>query len=218
MKLDHTIEELMEKGPNGHEIATFTSGNHQLTSDEKIEKITYLFGEIMRTLGLNTNEEGLTGTPARVAKMFVNEIFKGLDPNEKPEITLFDNNFNYSEMIIEKNIQLYSNCEHHFVPIVGKAHVAYIPDKKVIGLSKMNRIVDYYARRPQIQERLTIQIADELKTALKTENVGVVIEAVHFCVAARGVKDVSSNTTTSDFSGAFLNERVQDKFFTIITS
>jgi len=182
----------------------------------KISKIALYFEEIMDTLGLDLNDDSLKGTPQRVAKMFVNEIFSGLDPKNKPEVTLFDNKFQYNQMLVEKDIKVHSYCEHHFVPITGKAHVAYISNGKVIGLSKINRIVDYFARRPQVQERLTEQIAEDLKKILKTEDVAVVIEADHMCVVMRGVKDQESSTTTSSFHGKFLEKDYKNEFLTYV--
>lgn len=184
----------------------------ELGDQEKIKIITGHFREIMKTLGLELTDDSLSGTPGRVAKMFVKEVFSGLNPANKPEITLFDNKYQYNQMLVEKNITLYSNCEHHFVPIIGKAHIAYISSGKVIGLSKLNRIVQYYAQRPQVQERLTIQIANELKTILETENVAVVIDAVHLCVSSRGIKDINSSTVTAEYSGAFLEKATKDEF------
>lgn len=182
--------------------------------DKKIETIAYHFEEIMRTLGLNMYDDSLRGTPRRVAKMFVKEMFSGLNPKNKPQISLFENNYGYSKMLIEKDITLYSNCEHHFVPIIGKVHVGYIPHQQVIGLSKINRLVHYYAKRPQVQERLTEQIAGALKEALHHNDVAVVIEADHLCVAARGIKDTNSITITGSYSGQFLNEPVKQEFLT----
>jgi GTP cyclohydrolase I len=166
----------------------------------------------MNTLGLDLTDDSLNGTPGRIAKMYVKEIFRGLDPKNKPEIALFENKYKYGQMLVEKNITLYSNCEHHFVPIIGKAHVAYISSGKVIGLSKLNRIVQYFAQRPQVQERLTMQIANELKSALQTEDVAVVIDAVHLCVSSRGIKDVNSSTITAEYSGAFLENVRKEEF------
>lgn len=171
--------------------------------DLKIELIEKHFKEIMHILGLNLNDDSLKGTPHRVAKMYVKEIFSGLKPENKPKAKLFANKYKYDEMLVEKNITFYSNCEHHFVPIVGKAHVAYISNGHVIGLSKINRIVQYFAKRPQVQERLTIQIANELKNVLNTEDIAVVIDAVHMCVSSRGVQDVNSQTVTSYYGGKF---------------
>ena len=183
-----------------------------MNDEEKIVLIAYHFKEIMQILGLDLDDDSLQGTPLRVGKMYVKEIFSGLNPLNKPHITLFENKYGYRQMLVEKNIVLYSNCEHHFVPIIGKAHVAYISNKKVIGLSKLNRIVRYYAQRPQVQERLTRQIAEELKTVLETEDVAVVIDAVHLCVSSRGVKDTASSTLTAEYSGAFLNPATKDEF------
>ncbi|TNE78655.1 MAG: GTP cyclohydrolase I FolE [Bacteroidetes bacterium] len=179
----------------------------------KIELIAKHFKEIMHVLGLDLTDDSLKGTPERVAKMYVKEIFSGLNPENKPKATLFENKYQYNEMLVEKDIQFYSNCEHHFVPIIGKAHVAYISSGQVVGLSKINRIVQYYAKRPQVQERMTIQIANELKEALKTDDVAVVINAAHLCVSSRGVQDVSSTTITSEFSGKFKEEATKQEFF-----
>lgn len=187
-----------------------------MSDDEKIEAISGHFREIMNILGLDLNDDSLNGTPLRVAKMYVKEIFSGLDPLNKPKLTLFDNKYQYNQMLVEKNITLYSNCEHHFVPIIGKAHVAYISSGKVIGLSKLNRIVQYYSRRPQVQERLTIQIANELKSVLETEDVAVVIDAVHLCVSSRGVKDVSSTTVTAEYGGVFSDPERKKEFLSYI--
>ncbi|NND52286.1 MAG: GTP cyclohydrolase I FolE [Flavobacteriaceae bacterium] len=174
-----------------------------MSDTEKKERISLLFEEIMDVMGLDLTDDSLKGTPQRVAKMYIDEIFSGLDPKNKPKIALFDNKYNYNQMLVEKNITFYSNCEHHFVPIIGKAHVAYISSGKVIGLSKLNRIVQYYAKRPQVQERLTNQIANELKTVLNTEDVAVVIDAKHLCVSSRGVKDDTSSTVTAYYGGKF---------------
>ena len=183
-----------------------------LSDEEKIGIISHQFREIMTTLGLDLTDDSLNGTPRRVAKMYVQEIFRGLDPKNKPEIALFENKYRYGQMLVEKNITLYSNCEHHFVPIIGKAHVAYISSGKVIGLSKLNRIVQYYAQRPQVQERLTMQIANELKSVLETGDVAVVIDAVHLCVSSRGIKDINSSTVTAEYSGAFLENTRKEEF------
>ena len=182
----------------------------------KMRKIEEHFREIMNVLGLDLTDDSLRGTPKRVAKMYVQEIFSGLNPKNKPEIALFENKYKYKEMLVEKDITFYSNCEHHFVPIFGKAHVAYISNGQVIGLSKINRVVQYFARRPQVQERLTIQIAEELKRVLNTEDVAVVIDAVHLCVSSRGVQDNDSKTVTSHFGGKFNDEASRREFFTYI--
>jgi GTP cyclohydrolase I len=183
-----------------------------LDDELKIELIEEKFRDIMNILGLDLEDDSLKGTPHRVAKMYVKEIFSGLNPANKPQIALFENKYNYNEMLVEKDITFYSNCEHHFVPIIGKAHVAYISNGAVIGLSKINRIVNYYAKRPQVQERLTIQIANALKEALKTEDVAVVIDAHHLCVSSRGIQDVNSSTITSSYSGKFLNDQCRNEF------
>lgn len=183
-----------------------------LTDEKKIIAISGYFKEIMNTLGLDLEDDSLKRTPERVAKMFVKEIFSGLNPKNKPVITLFDNKYKYRQMLIKKNITLYSNCEHHFVPIIGKAHIAYISSGKIIGLSKINRLVQYFAQRPQVQERLTMQIANELKSVLQTEDVAVVIDASHLCVASRGIKDTYNSTITSEYSGVFLISERRDEF------
>ena len=170
---------------------------------DKKKQIAILFEEIMSVMGLDLTDDSLRGTPERVAKMYIDEIYSGLNPKNKPKVALFDNKYQYNQMLLEKNITFYSNCEHHFVPIIGKAHVAYISSGKVIGLSKLNRIVQYYAKRPQVQERLTNQIGEDLKAILKTDDVAVIIDAKHLCVSSRGIKDESSATVTSFYSGAF---------------
>jgi GTP cyclohydrolase IA len=175
----------------------------KLSDTEKKQRISLLFEEIMDVMGLDLNDDSLKGTPERVAKMYIDEIFSGLNPANKPKIALFDNKYQYNQMLVEKNISFYSNCEHHFVPIIGKAHVAYISSGKVIGLSKLNRIVQYYAKRPQVQERLTNQIAEDLKHILGTEDIAVIIDAKHLCVSSRGIKDESSATVTAFYGGQF---------------
>lgn len=182
----------------------------------KIELIEKHFGEIMNIMGLDMTDDSLKDTPRRVAKMFINESFKGLNPANKPHVTLFQNKYNYKQMVIEKDISFYSNCEHHFVPIFGKAHIGYISSGMVVGLSKLNRIVDYYSKRPQVQERLTIQIANELMEALNTEDVAVVMEAKHLCVSSRGIKDDTSITTTSALFGKFLDADTRSEFIRLI--
>lgn len=189
-----------------------------LTDEEKKAKIEYHFRQIMETLGLDLTDDSLRGTPKRVAKMYVEEIFSGLKPENKPQIALFENKYEYNGMLVEKNISFYSNCEHHFVPIMGKAHVAYISNGKVIGLSKLNRIVQYFAKRPQVQERLTMQIAKELKKVLQTEDVAVFIDAKHLCVSSRGIKDESSSTVTSYYGGRFQQDTVKQEFLKNIVS
>jgi len=190
----------------------------EMDSEMKIKLIAKHFKEIMLVLGLDLTDDSLKGTPMRVAKMYVKEVFSGLDPKNKPQARLFENKFGYGEMLVEKDITFYSHCEHHFVPIYGKAHVAYISSGKVIGLSKINRIVQYFAKRPQVQERMTVQIANELKTVLKTENVGVVIDANHMCVSSRGVGDTNSKTGTAHFSGKFSEENTKREFLNYINT
>ncbi len=182
----------------------------------KIKLVQKHFAEIMHLLGLDLTDDSLSGTPHRVAKMYVKEVFAGLNPANKPCVKLFENKYQYNEMLIERNITLYSYCEHHFVPIIGKVHVAYISSGQVIGLSKINRLVQYYAKRPQVQERLTNQIADGLKEALQSDDVAVIIDAVHLCVASRGVKDTSSSTVTANFSGRFEDEKTKTAFISLI--
>ena len=183
-----------------------------MTDDEKMAVIEDHFTQILQTLGLDLTDDSLQGTPHRVAKMYVREIFKGLNPANKPDAKVFENSFQYGEMLVEKAIGVHTTCEHHFLPIVGRAHVAYISNGTVIGLSKINRIVDYFARRPQVQERLTRQVAEELKRVLNTEDVAVVIDAKHFCVAARGIEDTHSSTVTAEYSGRFREDRVRQEF------
>ncbi|MEO7046639.1 MAG: GTP cyclohydrolase I FolE [Ferruginibacter sp.] len=187
------------------------------TNDEtKIKLIQHHFREIMNILGLDMNDDSLSETPARVAKMYVKEIFSGLNPRNKPETKLFENRYQYNEMLIEKNITLFTYCEHHFVPIIGKAHVAYISNGQVIGLSKINRIVQYFAKRPQVQERLTNQILEGLKEALQSEDVAVIIDAEHLCVASRGIKDTNSGTVTAAYSGKFQEEKIKQEFYNLL--
>lgn len=187
-----------------------------LSDQEKIASIKKDFARIMETLGLDMTDDSLRGTPTRVAKMFVNEIFGGLHPDRKPKVSTFDNNYNYGEMLVEKNIIVYSTCEHHFLPIVGRAHIAYISNGTVVGLSKMNRIVDYYAKRPQVQERLTMQIVQELQQALGTDDVACVIDAKHLCVNSRGIRDIESSTVTSEFGGKFKDKTTRREFLDYI--
>lgn len=187
-----------------------------LSDEEKIVRIEGHVRAILETLGMDMKDDSINKTPYRVAKMYVKEIFSGLHPANKPKITLFENKYKYSQMLVEKDIAVYSMCEHHLVPIYGKAHVAYISNGEVIGLSKINRIVKYFSKRPQVQERLTRQIAQELKETLKTQDVAVVIDAAHMCVAARGVEDVNSSTVTADLSGQFQNEATRLEFLRYI--
>ncbi len=190
----------------------------KIDDELKIELIEKNFKEIMHILGLDLNDDSLKDTPRRVAKMYVKEFFSGLNPDNKPSITLFENKYKFNQMIVERDITLYSTCEHHFVPIIGKAHVAYFSTGKVIGLSKLNRIVQYYAKRPQVQERLTMQIAAELKDLLQTDDVAVLIDADHLCVSSRGIQDVNSSTVTSSYNGRFINPEVRNEFFNYVYS
>ncbi len=200
-----------------------TSAETPLRSDafdkseaEKMATIEKHFHIIMEEMGLDMNDDSLQGTPHRVAKMFIQEIFSGLNPDNKPKISVFDNSYNYDKMLVEANISFNSTCEHHFLPIVGKAHIGYVSSGKVIGLSKLNRIVDYYSRRPQVQERLIMQIFNELKTVLDTDNVIVVMEATHLCVSSRGIKDESSYTSTIQYGGVFNQKENRNDFFNLI--
>ena len=190
----------------------------EMDDEEKIDNIEGHFRKIMETLGLDLTDDSLQGTPRRVAKMYVQEVFSGLNPKNRPVARLFENKYNYDQMLVEKDITFYSHCEHHFVPIYGKIHVAYFSSGKVVGLSKINRIVQYFAKRPQVQERLTVQIGKELETILQTENVGVVVDANHMCVASRGVGDTNSKTGTAYFSGKFKDENVKREFLNYINA
>ncbi|KJD36322.1 GTP cyclohydrolase [Tamlana sedimentorum] len=219
MKIDNHIDEHDALG----EDHIGTSSNtplrldaFELSNEEKIEIIKDDVRHIMETLGLDLTDDSLSGTPNRVAKMFVKEIFGGLDPKKKPSASTFDNKYKYGEMLVEKNITLYSTCEHHLLPIVGRAHIAYISNGTVVGLSKMNRIVDYYAKRPQVQERLTIQIVKELQEVLNTQDVACVIDAKHLCVNSRGIRDIESSTVTSEFGGKFKDTTVRREFLDYI--
>jgi GTP cyclohydrolase I len=187
-----------------------------LSDDQKIELIKKDVANILNTLGMDLTDDSMKGTPNRVAKMFVKEIFGGLNPLKKTSTSTFENGYKYGEMLVEKNITVYSTCEHHLLPIVGRAHVAYISSGKVIGLSKMNRIVDYFAKRPQVQERLTMQIVQELQKALNTEDVACVIDAKHLCVNSRGIRDIESSTVTSEFGGKFKEDKVRREFLDYI--
>lgn len=205
-----------------HELSRFTtetpmkSDAFLLSDEEKMDGIAYHFSKIMDLLGLDLEDDSLKGTPQRVAKMYVKEVFQGLDPANKPEIRLFDNKYQYGEMLVEKGIPIHSHCEHHFVPITGVAHVAYVSNGAVIGLSKINRLVRYYSKRPQVQERLTEQIAQALKSALHTEDVALVIDAEHHCVSSRGIEDQGCSTVTSHYSGVFKEEQRRAEFWQAI--
>lgn len=215
-EIQAAIEEINDEHFSSNPNTPIRIDAFDLEDDIKIDLISKKFKDIMEILGLDLTDDSLKDTPKRVAKMYVKEIFSGLNPANKPAIALFENKYKYDEMVLEKNITFYSNCEHHFVPIIGKAHVAYISNGKVIGLSKLNRIVEYFAKRPQVQERLTMQIANELKSILKTEDVAVMIDAKHLCVSMRGVKDESSTTVTASYSGKFKDEAIKNEFLSYI--
>ncbi|MCF6168181.1 GTP cyclohydrolase I FolE [Lutibacter sp.] len=187
-----------------------------ISDQEKLLRIEASVKDILTTLGMDLEDDSLKGTPHRVAKAYVNEIFSGLNPKNRPKLSTFDNNYKYGEMLVEKNITVYSTCEHHLLPIVGRAHVAYISNGNVIGLSKMNRIVDYYAKRPQVQERLTMQVVQALQEALGTDDVACVIDAKHLCVNSRGVRDIESSTVTSEFGGKFKDKEIRREFLDYI--
>lgn len=219
MKINNNIEDFESLG-NDH-IGTsketpLRNDAFKLSKEEKIDIIKDDVRHILETLGLDLTDDSLKGTPSRVAKMFVKEIFGGLDPDKKPKASTFENKYKYGEMLVEKNITVYSTCEHHLLPIVGRAHVAYISNGTVVGLSKMNRIVDFFAKRPQVQERLTIQIVDELKRVLNTEDVACVIDAKHLCVNSRGIRDIESSTVTSEFGGKFKEKETRREFLDYI--
>ncbi|MGC1631735.1 MAG: GTP cyclohydrolase I FolE [Gelidibacter sp.] len=219
MKTDKNIQDIDTFGDDHIGTSSDTplrSDAFKLSSDEKIDIIKEDVRHILETLGLDLNDDSLKGTPLRVAKMFVNEVFGGLNPKKKPNASTFENKYKYGEMLVEKNITLYSTCEHHLLPIVGRAHVAYISNGTVVGLSKMNRIVDYYAKRPQVQERLTIQVVKELQQVLGTDDVACVIDAKHLCVNSRGIRDIESSTVTAEFGGAFKKQETRREFLDYI--
>ena len=219
MKIENNLEEFESLGDNHIGTSSDTplrNDAFKLSAEEKMELIKDNVRHIMETLGLDLTDDSLCGTPNRVAKMFVKEIFSGLDPKRKPSASTFENKYKYGEMLVEKNITVYSTCEHHLLPIVGKAHVAYISNGTVVGLSKMNRIVDYYAKRPQVQERLTIQIVKELQQVLNTQDVACVIDAKHLCVNSRGIRDIESSTVTSEMGGKFKEETTRREFLDFI--
>ena len=217
--LDSIKKKYEEDGEN-HTLSNFNTSilnnAFDLSDDEKINSIEKHFREIMLILGLDLNDDSLKGTPYRVAKMYVKELCSGLNPNNKPIASLFDNNYGYDKMLIEKDIKFYSNCEHHFLPIIGLAHIGYISSGKVIGLSKMHRIVNYFAKRPQVQERMTIQIFNELKSVLNTEDVALLIDADHLCVSSRGIKDITSSTITMESGGIFKDKEKWAEFLSLI--
>lgn len=220
MKMDNAVEAHYEEIGNDHvsssENTPMRNDAFELSDDEKINRIQDNVKDIMLTLGLDMQDDSLKGTPYRVAKMYVKEIFGGLHPKRKPKSSTFDNKYKYGEMLVEKNITLYSTCEHHLLPIVGKAHIAYISNGTVVGLSKMNRIVDYFAKRPQVQERLNIQVVRELQEVLNTKDVACVIDAKHLCVNSRGIRDIQSSTVTAEYGGKFKEEAVRREFLDYI--
>ncbi|NKI33090.1 GTP cyclohydrolase I FolE [Croceivirga thetidis] len=220
MKVEDTLQEQNEDIGDDHMSSSqetpLREDAFDLSDEEKIERIKTNVRDIMLTLGLDLDDDSLQGTPNRVAKMYVKEIFGGLHPDRKPTSSTFDNKYKYGEMLVEKNITLYSTCEHHLLPIVGKAHIAYISNGTVVGLSKMNRIVDYYAKRPQVQERLNIQIVKELQRVLKTQDVACVIDAKHLCVNSRGIRDIDSSTVTAEYGGKFKEEAIRREFLDYI--
>lgn len=219
---NESILAMIEDAGDNHVMTSIETpmidGAFDNTDEEKMAIIEKHFRTIMETLGLDLNDDSLNGTPHRVAKMFVKEIFSGLNPANKPKISVFDNKFEYNRMLIESDISFNSTCEHHFLPIVGKAHVAYVSSGKVIGLSKLNRIVDYFARRPQVQERMTRQIFNELKAILETESVMIVVAAEHLCVSSRGIQDKTSITTTIEYGGVFEDKQYREDFYKLIAN
>ena len=210
-KLNEMIDEMGDNHISSSARNPIRKDAFDLSEKEKIELIEKDVAHILHTLGMDLTDDSLSGTPKRVAKMFVKEVFGGLSPDRKPKLSTFNNSYKYGEMLVEKNITLYSTCEHHLLPIVGRAHVAYISNGKVIGLSKMNRIVEYYAKRPQVQERLNMQIVQALQKALGTEDVACIIDAKHLCVNSRGVGDIASSTVTAEFGGRFKEEGVKSE-------
>lgn len=220
MKLESTLKEHIESMGDDHVSASGETPMRDdafvLSDEEKIERIRENIKDVMLTLGLDLTDDSLKGTPERVAKMYVTEVFSGLHPKRKPKSSTFKNKYKYGEMLVEKNITVYSTCEHHMLPIVGKAHIAYISNGTVVGLSKMNRIVDYFAKRPQVQERMNIQIVKELQKVLGTEDVACVIDAKHLCVNSRGIRDVESSTVTAEYGGKFKEEAARREFLDYI--
>ena len=213
---DETINEIGENHIGTSAQTPLRADAFQLSDQKKIEKIQESVKDILLTLGMDLTDDSLQGTPKRVAKAFVNEIFMGLNPKNKPKPSTFENNYNYGEMLVEKNIIVYSTCEHHLLPIIGRAHVAYISNGRVIGLSKMNRIVEYFAKRPQVQERLTMQVVQAMQEALGTKDVACVIDAKHLCVNSRGIKDIESSTITAEFGGKFKEKETKREFLVYI--
>ena len=221
MKLQELLDKEIDSMGDDHigsdsEETPLKEGAFDISDTDKVSLIQQKVYEILDILGMDLTDDSLRGTPPRVAKMFVNEIFSGINPKNKPKMSTFENKYNYGEMLVEKNVTLYSTCEHHLLPIVGLAHVAYISNGTVVGLSKINRIVKYFAERPQVQERLTIQIVRELQKVLKTDNVACIIDAKHLCVNSRGIKDINSSTVTSEFGGKFKDDNFKREFLDYI--
>lgn len=213
---DERIEELGENHVGTSAKTPLRADAFDISDEEKINRIQESVKDILTTLGMDLTDDSIQGTPKRVAKAFVNELFMGLNPKNKPVPSTFDNNYSYGEMLVEKNIIVYSTCEHHLLPIIGRAHVAYISDGKVIGLSKMNRIVEFFAKRPQVQERLTMQVVQAMQEALGTKDVACVIDAKHLCVNSRGIKDIESSTVTAEFGGKFKERDTKNEFLNYI--
>ncbi len=221
MKLQELLDKEIDSMGDDHigsdsEETPLKDGAFDISDANKVSLIQEKVYEILDILGMDLTDDSLRGTPRRVAKMFVNEIFSGINPKNKPKMSTFENKYNYGEMLVEKNVTLYSTCEHHLLPIVGLAHVAYISNGTVVGLSKINRIVKYFAERPQVQERLTIQIVRELQKVLKTDSVACIIDAKHLCVNSRGIKDINSSTVTSEFGGEFKDDKFKREFLDYI--
>ena len=220
MKYDKFLEEEFDLIGDDHFASSpetpIRDDAFEISDEEKISIIEKNVYNILETLGMDLTDDSLKGTPKRVAKAWVNELFGGLKPEKMPKTSTFDNKYSYTEMLVEKNITVYSTCEHHLLPIVGKAHIAYISNGTVVGLSKMNRIVDYFSKRPQVQERLTMQVVKELQSVLNTNDVACVIDAKHLCVNSRGIKDTGCSTITSEFGGAFKKPEVREEFLKYI--
>jgi GTP cyclohydrolase I len=220
MKYDKFLEEEFDLMGDDHFASSpetpIRDDAFEISDEEKISIIEKNVFNILDTLGMDLNDDSLKGTPKRVAKAWVNELFGGLKPEKMPKTSTFDNKYSYTEMLVEKNITVYSTCEHHLLPIIGKAHVAYFSKGTVIGLSKMNRIVDYFAKRPQVQERLTMQVVKALQKALGTDDVACVIDAKHLCVNSRGIRDVDCSTVTAEFGGKFKDKNVKREFLDYI--
>jgi GTP cyclohydrolase I len=220
MKYDKFLEEEFDLIGDDHFASSpetpIRDDAFEISDEEKISIIEKNVYNILETLGMDLTDDSLKGTPKRVAKAWVNELFGGLKPEKMPKTSTFDNKYSYTEMLVEKNITVYSTCEHHLLPIIGKAHVAYFSKGTVIGLSKMNRIVDYFAKRPQVQERLTMQVVKALQKALGTDDVACVIDAKHLCVNSRGIRDVDCSTVTAEFGGKFKDKNVKREFLDYI--